>query len=104
MTDDERLANHPDRYALEYLDMKIAQHKLRGHDVRLMEKVRLDHYAAALALSIVRGDIFALLHRPSPVIEPCTHPIDKQVDDMLPNIGLTIRCKLCGEHRPRKVD
>lgn len=93
-------ADHPDRYALEYIDARIEQHKVRGQDPQRSESERDQHKFAAQAIGVVRGDIFALLHRPSPVAVTCEHPSDRQLSDSLPNVGATIRCAVCGEHRP----
>lgn len=95
--------DHPDRYALEYIDAKICQHNTRAHNLQRSEDERRDHKSAAFALGIVRGDIFARLHRPSPIAEPCPHPVDKQISDFLSNVGPTLRCEQCGEHRPVKT-
>lgn len=95
------MKDHPDRYALEYIDAKIEQHKARSLKPNISEYEHIEQKAAAFALGIVRGDIFALLHRPAPVAAACTHPIDRQIDDTLRNVGPTIRCRECGEHRPR---
>jgi hypothetical protein len=83
-------ADHPDRCVLEYIDAHIAQYKSRGLG------------DAAMTLGVLRGDLRAGLHRPEQVAAPCDHPSDKQIADSLPNVGATIRCRLCGEHRAVK--
>lgn len=91
-------AEHPDRYALEYIDARIVQYK---HRAIIADKAqdRDEFKAIAMAFGVLRGDIRALLHRPAPVAAACEHPTEKQVPDSLPNVGATIRCIACGEHR-----
>ncbi len=99
MSDDPIPAAHPDRYALEYIDAKIAAYKVRSTHTDKPEAERNEYKAVAQAFGILHADILTLLHRPDPVIiTVCEHDPLADVDTYRGDVW---RCRKCQEVTPR---